>query len=403
MKFVMFGAWTQTFLPMAAILNYAMYSNLDSFSHQVFMANLGALGTGTIDVLYDHAVRVHTVLAEMVGFIPLISLAIITGSMHAWTHVARGVGQTMDSVTKDNAARDVGGMEGTAALAGMLPGTSSRMTYHAASSFTAEGLAGGGTFAEQDRHINQAKVSVGSMLKNELANKKAISDKWSQTAQNTIDKAAMAATRTTDTKSAYNEIGRRVSEEQSDTASMIRGITDQVGESAKLSTTEKQEFAGRLQAGLAAGLDMAAAIKGALIGARVGAVVGGPVGAVVGAGAGALASTMLPAEPQKNGKVGANASADVSRTASAGKAEAHSLDKSSMESLTKQYGTQWSKTQSDFKTNGTRSESATTREVGTQFSDRDQQTIAFANEAAREVAVLESAMNRPGFCGGSLV
>ncbi|TCS71540.1 TraG-like protein [Sulfuritortus calidifontis] len=431
MKFVMFGAWTQTFLPMAAILNYAMYSNLDSFSHQVFIANQGVLGTGTIDALYDHAVRVHTVLAEMVGYIPLVSLAIITGSMHAWTHVARGVGQTMDTVTKDNAARDVGGMEGTAALAGMLPGTSSLRTYHAASSMTAKGLAGGGVASASNEGSElESSYSYSSSLNNRIAQEQATQEKYSHEAQQRMDAAVRKATGIDNTTAAYREYGRRMQNDHSKEAQVVRGLTNSLVDKGVLSAEESEEYQARVMAGLQGGLSINDAVrqarkfmgkggvgrevvKGLIKGMRAGVAAGvrvplPPQGKLVGAVGVGIAMGLIEATSAYNAAV---ASKDASKIAKAGKnllsaaanadaqlasieratmKESESFEKAVSETLGMTSGQTWRDTESQFRGDGSRTETsirnAFARELGNGYS----QVWKRAEESAEKLAWLRS-------------
>ncbi len=416
---------------MAAILNYAMYSNLDSFSHQVFMANLGALGTGTIDVLYDHAVRVHTVLAEMVGFIPLISLAIITGSMHAWTHVARGVGQTMDSVTKDNAARDVGGMEGTAALAGMLPGTSSLRTYHAANSMTAKGMAGGGVMStSNDGSELESVYSYSSSLNNRVAQEQATHEKYSHEAQQRMDAAVKKATGIDNTTAAYKEYGHRMQNDNSKEAQVVRGLTKSLVDKGVISTEESEEFQARVMAGMQGGakIDDAVrqagkfmgkggagreAIKGLIKGARAGVAAGlrvplPPQGKLLGAAMVGGAMALVEAasaynaavdskDPSKIAKAGKNllslagdVEANLTSTEKAALKETESYEKALSETVGMTSAQTWRDTESRFRGDGSRTETSTRNAFARELGNGYSQAWKRAEESGEKLAALRS-------------
>lgn len=101
--FLMFGAWTQSWMPIAAVLNYMVQEQMQ---YEVSKFGNGGITLANADAFY-HAVSLKVGLAsELLAMTPMLSMALLSGSMMALSSVAGKFSQ--DRVDETHAAPGLG-------------------------------------------------------------------------------------------------------------------------------------------------------------------------------------------------------------------------------------------------------------------------------------------------------
>jgi len=110
MKYLIFGVWTQTWLPFAAIINYIIQVQTVDELRRVGVASTDAVGKGlTVAVLnpfYDVLSTKLAVASEMLAATPLITLALMTGSIYGLVSMAQRM-SGRDYVNEKQASPDL--------------------------------------------------------------------------------------------------------------------------------------------------------------------------------------------------------------------------------------------------------------------------------------------------------
>jgi len=100
-KYMLFGVWAHSWLPVAVVIDYFMEASVKQELHNFSTAYLNGNFDGTrfYDILADHI----SVASDLLAATPLVTLAIISGSMYSITSVAGRMG-TRDHVDETKAA-----------------------------------------------------------------------------------------------------------------------------------------------------------------------------------------------------------------------------------------------------------------------------------------------------------
>ena len=89
-KYLLFGVWSHSWLPVAVVIDYFMEASVKQELHNYSLAYLNGNFDGTrfYDIIADHI----SVASDLLAATPLVTLAIITGSMFSMTSVANRMG-----------------------------------------------------------------------------------------------------------------------------------------------------------------------------------------------------------------------------------------------------------------------------------------------------------------------
>jgi len=88
-SYMTFGIWTQSWIPMLAIVTYWYQTNLDTLILQAdrsaLTSSFNSLSANNVMELLRHVARISDVAASMMNYAPMITFAIMSGSMFALT------------------------------------------------------------------------------------------------------------------------------------------------------------------------------------------------------------------------------------------------------------------------------------------------------------------------------
>ena len=89
-KYLLFGVWSHSWLPVAVVIDYFMEASVKQELHNYSLAYLNGNFDGArfYDIIADHI----SVASDLLAATPLVTLAIITGSMFSMTSVANRMG-----------------------------------------------------------------------------------------------------------------------------------------------------------------------------------------------------------------------------------------------------------------------------------------------------------------------
>ncbi len=86
-SYLLFGIWTQTWLPVAAIINFFIQVQVRSDVHSIISG--GSYNLTTLPNIYDILSTKLMVASNLLASVPVVTLALLSGSIFAMTHVAR--------------------------------------------------------------------------------------------------------------------------------------------------------------------------------------------------------------------------------------------------------------------------------------------------------------------------
>lgn len=104
-KYMFFGIWCQTWLPFAVVINYIGEVMVKSEFLRLAAAAPDGLNPATVPAFYDALSVKLAVISDMLAAVPLISMALLSGSIYGLTKIASNMGK--DKVDEKGAAPNV--------------------------------------------------------------------------------------------------------------------------------------------------------------------------------------------------------------------------------------------------------------------------------------------------------
>lgn len=239
-KFMFFGMWTQTWLPFAVVINYIGQVMVKNEFTRLAAAAPNGLNPATVPAFYDALSIKLAILSDMLAAVPLISMALLSGSVYGLTHVANNMGK--DKVDEKGAAPHA---QETGAVMNTAPVGSQNEARGVMNPHTVGVTAGGSTLPS---------LSVGATAQQAHANaeKSAVA---ASTAYGRAAKSSIASTYgTTDQDQAMRSFGKEIgsSHEKGD-----QWISDHArAASDKVSLTSEQSSELRAIAGASVGIGL---------------------------------------------------------------------------------------------------------------------------------------------------
>ncbi|WP_435626380.1 conjugal transfer protein TraG N-terminal domain-containing protein [Candidatus Ferrigenium straubiae] len=241
-KYMFFGIWCQTWLPFAVVINYIGEVMVKSEFLRLAAAAPNGLNPATVPAFYDALSVKLAVISDMLAAVPLISMALMSGSIYGLTKIASNMGK--DKVDEKGAAP---GVQETAPLMRTAPVGSQNEARSVMNPHTRGETAGGSTLPS---------LSVGATAQQARANaeKSAVA---ASTAYGQAVKSTVASTYgTTDQDQAMRSFGREIgsSREEGD-----QWISDRArAASEKVTLTQEQSDALKGIAGASVGISLGA-------------------------------------------------------------------------------------------------------------------------------------------------
>ena len=239
-KFMFFGMWTQTWLPFAVVINYIGQVMVKNEFTRLAAAAPNGLNPATVPAFYDALSIKLAILSDMLAAVPLISMALLSGSVYGLTHVANNMGK--DKVDEKGAAPHA---QETGAVMNTAPVGSQNEARGVMNPHTVGVTAGGSTLPS---------LSVGATAQQAHANaeKSAVA---ASTAYGRAAKSSIASTYgTTDQDQAMRSFGKEIGSSHEKGDQWISDHARAASEGVKLSQEEKDELAGVASASVGIGL-----------------------------------------------------------------------------------------------------------------------------------------------------
>lgn len=163
-KYMFFGVWCQTWLPFAVVINYIGEVMVKSEFLRLAAAAPDGLNPATVPAFYDALSVKLAVISDMLAAVPLISMALLSGSIYGLTKIAGNMGK--DKVDEKGAAPNV---QETGALMKTAPVGSQNEARSVMNPHTSGVTAGGSTLPSlsvgataQQAHANADKSAVAA-------------------------------------------------------------------------------------------------------------------------------------------------------------------------------------------------------------------------------------------------
>ena len=132
-KYLLFGAWTQSFLPVAHVINFFIQSQFQDGLRKLASAGANGLTVEYISEVYAMASTRIAFASDLMAATPMLTLMLFTGSYYALTNIAGRLGgkdttderQIVAPIAKQDAIASVTGLAaGGAGAVGSTPGAS---------------------------------------------------------------------------------------------------------------------------------------------------------------------------------------------------------------------------------------------------------------------------------------
>jgi len=173
--YLLFGVWSQTWLPFAAVVNFMIQVMVGDEINRMMAASPNGLSIAVSSEFYDMLSLKLAVASDMLGAVPLISFALLSGSIFGLTAMAqRWSGR--DYVNEKQGSPDVyappamvAGSSQYSGISGGVVGDMSRNEGAAISVGSARQIALSGAQAEVDATSNQVVQQFGRTMQNAAA------------------------------------------------------------------------------------------------------------------------------------------------------------------------------------------------------------------------------------------
>lgn len=235
-KYLLFGLWSQTWLPFAVVINFiAQVMVKNEFLRLAAVAPNG-LNPATVPAFYDMLSIKLAIVSEMLAAVPLISMALLSGSVYGLTKIAGNMGK--DHVDEKGAAPNT---QETGALSssGSMLSAPARSTHDYASNMTFT------TGAEQ----NLASIGVGTALDNSIASNISKGHDKSVQASQQEQHVLSNVMGVTDSKSVYDKVGHTLLNSNNATAAASVKAAELLTHKSAASDETTRSLAGKIFAG----------------------------------------------------------------------------------------------------------------------------------------------------------
>jgi len=241
-KFMFFGMWTQTWLPFAVVINYIGQVMVKNEFTRLAAAAPNGLNPATVPAFYDALSIKLAVLSDMLAAVPLISMALLSGSVYGLTKIASNMGK--DKVDEKGAAPNV-------QETGAVVQAASKMT--GGSRF----MGNPNTGAIETTGMESASVKLGEMMssmKSSAHQKTVLAAR--QVTQGLAEAASVSGT-SAQTVANMGSFAKESAASHKEAAQISKGISDKVTDGLDYTHSEKLAIEG------------AASVAGALTGSPV--------------------------------------------------------------------------------------------------------------------------------------
>ncbi len=245
-KYLLFGAWTQSFLPVAHVINYFVQAQFQDGFRRLADAGAQGITLGNVNEVYAMAATRIAFASDLMAATPLLTLMLFTGSYYALTNLAGRLGGK-DFVEERQVVAPIAKQDPIASVTGLAAGG-------AGAAASAPGSSSAGYSLSQAAQHTQAKL-VGSLK--EMGAQ--FSDK--------VGSALAATMGTTSSLDTFRRVDDTIQYGQGEAKSAHSQIVGSMTRGQSLSTSEKQALSGAVKAAASMGLSVPmakAAIEGML-------------------------------------------------------------------------------------------------------------------------------------------
>lgn len=239
-KYAFFGIWSQSWLPFAVVINYIGQVMVKNEFTRLAAAAPNGLNPATVPAFYDALSIKLAIISDMLAAVPLISMALLSGSVYGLTQVANNMGK--DKVDEKGAAPNT---QETGAVMRTAPAGAQNEARTEVNPHTGGWTEGGSQLPS---------LSVGSAAQHARANAEK-SLMAASTAYGQAVKSSIASTyQTSDQNQAMVQFGRDISSSHEKGDQWISEHSRAASEKVTLTQDQKDELAAVASASVGIGL-----------------------------------------------------------------------------------------------------------------------------------------------------
>lgn len=238
-KYAFFGIWSQSWLPFAVVINYIGQVMVKNEFTRLAAAAPNGLNPATVPAFYDALSIKLAVISDMLAAVPLISMALLSGSVYGLTQVANNMGK--DKVDEKGAAPNV---QETGAVTRVGPA----MNVGSRSEGNAR------TLASEQTGLASAAINLGNSFSRSTGQDSAMTAANQSSLTNELASSNSANASHSLTSTSLAQIGKTAAASHSKMGQFATQTTNELTNGVKFSNQEKEEIAGTLTVGAMAGL-----------------------------------------------------------------------------------------------------------------------------------------------------
>lgn len=218
-NFLLFGAWTQTWLPFAAIINFIIQIQVVDEMNRFASTSTNGLTLAVSNDFYNMLSTKLAVASDMLASVPLVSFALLTGGAFAMSQVAKswdGKGHTDEKQASPDILKTAPGV----ATGSVASQSSSDYSYMPGVGWRGDtGLAGS----------SLAKISTGNLKAGALSNVDAQTESYSTQAGIALSHGVQSMTGKDNAYDAFKAVGNEMGSSHDQVSKATQQVSDKLG------------------------------------------------------------------------------------------------------------------------------------------------------------------------------
>ena len=240
-SFLIFGVWTQSWMPVAAVINYYIQMQEPSAINSLAQISPAGMGMGVSMSFYDNISLKISLASHLLASTPMITMAIISGSMYSLTQLAKGGSDHIDQsigapdLLKTSAVAQVGSALSATASGGAIERN--------------EAISG----LETQKGVAIPKVDVSDGANVAAKNEENIAVQAGSQANAVIGKALSASKGAGSSSTVGEDIQAVAKQSNSKTWDEAEKLANEISSGTDLKQSDRDDLARKMTVGLTAG------------------------------------------------------------------------------------------------------------------------------------------------------
>ena len=240
-KFLLFGLWAQTWLPFAVVINFIGQVMVENEFLRLATIAPNGLNPATVAPFYDLLSVKLAIISEMLASVPLISMALLSGSVYGLTQIANNMGK--DHIDEKGSAPNL-----------QSTGDISEHGAQLSNIRTPTNTINASSGAIEKSGFESAKIEFGETANHTTGQDTAITTSNQNSFLSEFGKTNATSASKALTSTSLAQIGKTAGASHSKMGQFVNQTANELTDGVKFSDQEKDEVKGTLAVGAMAGL-----------------------------------------------------------------------------------------------------------------------------------------------------